>query len=323
LATAITPEMKRAAGTTVHSCLGVKPGELFLVITDTETKIIGEAIFQAGLEAGAETILVVMKPRTRHGEEPPKPIAEMWQHVDVYVAPTKYSLTHTQARKRATELGARGATMPGITPEIFIKGMSVDYSIIKSFNEKLLSVLKGAKEVRITSPLGTDLVLSVEGREFHADSGILHEKGAFGNLPAGEVYIAPLEGTANGVVVFDASFAGIGLLKEPITIVVKDGYAVEIRGGEEATKLKSILEKVGTKEAYNIAELGIGTNRGAEVVGNILMDEKVYGTVHIALGDSSTIGGRVKAGIHLDGILRKPTVYVDGKLIIKDGEIVV
>ena len=315
--------LRKAAESVVKSCLNVKAGETFFIITDTETKVIGEAIFEKGLEAGAETLMVLMKPRSRHGEEPPSPVAEMWQHVDVFVAPTKYSLTHTQARKKATERGARGATMPGITPEIFVKGLAVDYNQIKERNERLLRVLEGAREVKVESPGGTRISFSVEGRKFIADSGILHEKGAFGNLPAGEVFVAPVEGTASGVVVFDGSVAGVGILKEPIKITVKDGFAVEFKGGEEALKLESILRNVGLREAFNIAEFGIGTNPGAEIVGNILMDEKVFGTVHIALGDNSTIGGRVKAGIHLDGIIRKPTVYVDGKLIIKEGAFVV
>ena len=314
---------KKAAESVVKSCLNVKAGEAFLIITDTETKVIGEVIFEKGLEAGAETLMVLMKPRSRHGEEPPTAVAEMWQYVDVFVAPTKYSLTHTQARKKATEKGVRGATMPGITPEIFVKGLAADYNQIKERNERLLRILEGARMVRVESPSGTNVLFSVEGRKFIADSGILHERGSFGNLPAGEIFVAPVEGTANGIVVFDGSVAGIGILKEPVKIVVKEGFAVEFKGGTEAQKLESILRNVGLKEAFNIAEFGIGTNPGAEIVGNILMDEKVFGTVHIALGDNSTIGGKVKAGIHLDGIIKKPTVYVNEKLIIKEGVFVV
>ncbi len=263
---------------------------------------------------------VVMKPRTRHGEEPLEPIAVMWPKVDVFVAPTKYSLTHTQARKKATEAGARGATMPMISVDIFIGGMSIDYSVVKENCDKMLRALKGAKEIRVTSPLGTDIKFIVEGRNFIADTGILTERGAFGNLPAGEVFIAPIEGTANGVIVFDGAIAGIGTLKTPVKVTVKDGYAIKFEGGDEAKKLEKLLASVGKKEAFNIAEFGIGTNPGAKIVGNILMDEKVYKTIHIAFGDNSTIGGKVKAGIHIDGIITKPTVYVDRKIIIKDGE---
>ncbi|MEM4036915.1 MAG: aminopeptidase [Desulfurococcaceae archaeon] len=314
--------LKKAAENVVRFCLNVKPGELFLVITDTETKAIGDVILEKGLEAGAEAVMAVMKPRSRHGEEPPKPIAEMWQHADVFVAPTKYSLTHTRARRRATEKGVRGATMPGITPEIFIKGLAVDYMQVNNYNNCLLRALKGAKRIRVLAPGGTDISFSVEGREFISDSGILHEKGSFGNLPAGEVLVAPVEGTANGIIVFDCSITDVGVLKEPVVVIVRDGLAVEFRGGLEAQKLELMLKSIKLREAFNIAELGIGTNPGAEIVGNILMDEKALGTVHIGFGDNSTIGGKVVAGIHLDGVIRRPSVYVDGKPVIEDGTIV-
>ncbi|MEM0083610.1 MAG: aminopeptidase [Candidatus Nezhaarchaeales archaeon] len=312
-------KLRKAAEMVVKTCLGVRAGEKFLVITDTESEVIGRAIAESGWEVGAETILVVMRPRTRHGEEPPEPIAVMWPKADVFVAPTKYSLTHTQARKRATEMGARGATMPMITLDIFIEGMSVDYNMVKSNCDRLLKALRGSREIRVTSPLGTDIKFLVEGREFIADTGILIEKGSFGNLPAGEVFVAPIEGTANGVVVFDGAIAGVGTLKVPVKVLIRDGLTVEFEGEDEAQRLKQLLSSVGMKEAFNVAEFGIGTNPGAKIVGNILMDEKVYGTIHIAFGDNSTIGGRIKAGIHLDGIVTKPTVYVDDKMIMKDG----
>lgn len=313
-------KIKKAAESTVKSCLKVKAEEVFLVITDVETEAIGRAIADVGWEIGAETIYVVMKPRKRHGEEPPKPIAEMWPYVDVFIAPTKFSLTHTQARRKATEAGVRGATMPGITNEIFIEGMGVDYQVVKENCEKIKKALEGVKNVRVTSPLGTDITFSVQGREFIMDTGILDGKGAFGNLPAGEVFVAPLEGTANGVIVFDGSIAGIGMLKEPVKVYVEEGFATKFEGGDEAKKFEQLLSSVGKKEAFNLAEFGIGTNPGARIVGNILMDEKVYKTIHIALGDNSTIGGKVKAGIHLDGIIKKPTVYADERILIKDGE---
>jgi len=315
----IDPNLLKAAETAVKTCLGVKSSEAFLVITDTETREIGEALAHVGFEIGAETMLVVMKPRTKHGEEPPKPVAEMWRYADVFIAPTKYSLSHTQARKKATEVGARGATMPGITRDIFVETMNADYLKIKDMALKMSEALKGVNVIRVTSPFGTDVVFSIEGRPVLLDTGILHEKGAFGNLPAGEVFVAPVEGTAEGVIVFDASVASVGLLKNPIKISVKKGFAVEIKGAEEASKLRELLGSVKRKEAYNIAEFGIGCNTGARVVGNILEDEKVFGTIHIALGDNSTIGGKTVAGIHLDGIITKPTVYADNKKIIENG----
>jgi leucyl aminopeptidase (aminopeptidase T) len=113
--------LREAAENVVRVNLGVRSGELFLVVTDTETETIGRALAEAGIRVGAETVLMVMRPRGMHGEEPPRPVAEALRSCDVFVAPTKYSITHTQARKAATEAGARGATMPGITVDVFVE----------------------------------------------------------------------------------------------------------------------------------------------------------------------------------------------------------
>ena len=313
----LSPEV--AAEITTKICLGVKSNERFLIVTDTETSEIGKYLLDAGLRIGAEAMLIVMKPRTRHGEEPPEPVAEALTRVDVFVAPTKFSLSHTQARKHATEKGVRGATMPGITMDMFLTTLSADYEKIRNFNHHLKKMLEGGKTIRVTTDLGTDLTLSIEGRTVMSDDGLIHEKGSFGNLPAGEVFVAPVEGSANGVLVIDASVAGIGILEHPVEVFVENGFAVKIEGGIQAEKLQNMLSSVGMKEAFSIAELGFGTNPNASVIGNVLEDEKAFGTVHIAFGDNSTIGGVTKAGIHVDAILTKPTVSVDGELILKNG----
>lgn len=311
--------IEECAGIVVRTCLGVRENERFLVIADIPTRRIGEALFTAGINVGAETILLIMKPRSRHGEESPEAVAEAMRNVDAFVAPTKFSLSHTQARKRATETGVRGATMPGINEEIFLKTLAADYLLIKKFNLKVRQLLEDKHIVKVTNILGTDLTFSILGRKVISDDGILQERGAFGNLPAGEVFVAPVEGTTNGTIVTDASIAGIGLVDKPVEITVKNGFATAIKGGTEAEQLHKMLESVGLKEAYNIAEFGLGTNPKAQIVGNILEDEKAFGTVHIALGDNSTIGGTIKAGIHIDIILRNPTISVDGETIMKDG----
>ncbi|RLE50023.1 MAG: aminopeptidase [Candidatus Methanomethylicota archaeon] len=310
----------RVALNVVRVNLGVKSGEKFLVITDFEKEVIGRALAKAGSEVGAETILAVIKPRSRHGEEPPEPIAEMWRHVDVYVAPTKFSLTHTAARRRATEAGARGATMPGITVEMFLETMTIDYNVVKGYVEKMAAALEDVKEVRVITDLGTDVKMSVEGRPILRDTGLFTEKGAFGNLPAGEAFIAPVEGSADGVIVFDGAISGVGQISKPVRVVVENGYAVSFEGAEEAKKLEEVLKSVGRREAFNVAEIGVGCNPAAKIVGNVLEDEKVFETVHIAFGDNSTIGGKTVAGVHLDGIITKPTLIADGKVLMERGK---
>jgi leucyl aminopeptidase (aminopeptidase T) len=152
---------------------------------------------------------------------------------------------------------------------------------------------------------------------------LFHQKGESGNLPTGETFLAPLEGTSNGVFVVDGSMAGLGLIKQAnIRIEVKDGYAEKITGGTLARKLSKQLDSVG-RDARSIAEFGIGTNDSAKLSGILLEDEKVMGTVHIALGNNVSMGGNVNVPIHLDGVIKKPTVYLDEKLIMKNGKLLI
>jgi leucyl aminopeptidase (aminopeptidase T) len=182
--------------------------------------------------------------------------------------------------------------------------------------------MRPTRTIRVTAPGGTDITMPIAGREPHASSGLFREKGQWGNLPTGEAYLAPVEGVSNGVVVVDGSMAGVGMVDQPIRIVVKDGYATEITGGESAAKLVGLLEPHGL-DARTVAEFGIGTNDRAILTGVILEDEKVMGTIHIAFGDNKSMGGSVRVASHLDGLITSPSVWFDDRQIMKDGRILV
>jgi leucyl aminopeptidase (aminopeptidase T) len=264
-----------------------------------------------------------MKPGKINGEEPPQEVADLMQKFDVVFCPTSKSLTHTDARRNASAKGVRIATFPGITEDVMIRGLNADYVEIARMTIKVQKVLEKGKAIRVTAPNGTDISFGIKGRKVIPSKGLFHKKGESGNLPTGEAYLAPIEGTSNGVFVVDGSMAGLGLIKNVnIKIEVKDGYAVKITGGTMAKKLNEMLDKVG-KEARNIAEFGIGTNPSAKLSGILLEDEKVMGTIHIALGNNKSMGGSVNVPIHLDGVIKKPTVYMDGKVIMKDGKLLI
>ncbi len=302
--------------TIVRNCLGTKKGERAIVICDAPKRKIGADLFDALVAAGADASLFEIIPRKQHGEEPPKYVAGILKTADIFLIPTSKSMTHTQARKNAIANGARGATLPDVTEEMIAGPMLVDHKEMAKRNEKLLRLLRNAKRVRVTTRKGTDIEIVTEGRSFFADSGVLTKPGSFSNLPAGEVYAAPCEGRSEGYVVFDASFSGIGKLSEPITIEIERGRAARIKG--DRGKLAKMLDAAGPL-GRNLAEIGIGTNERARITGFVLEDEKVMGTIHLAFGDNSNFGGKVKVGVHLDGLVLKPTVTVDSRAIIKDG----
>ena len=291
--------------------MAVKPEEVVLIITDTATHpSIASALYDRAVELGCDPILMTMEPREVHGQEPPTSVAEAMAAADVVLAPTSKSLTHTQAKINAKMAGARIATMPGISLEMMGSGgISADYLSVKDTAFELKSMLDSVNEVRITTDLGTDIIFNVKGCDWRVDHGICHEPGTSSNLPAGEVFVAPKSG--NGVFVVDSSMGGIGILNSPLTIKIEDGQATDITG-ESSGKLIEMIDSVGPP-GRNLAELGIGINPEAHLIGNVLEDEKVAGTVHVALGDNSAFGGDVVAGIHLDGIITGPTVYLDGE----------
>ncbi|NLO89955.1 MAG: aminopeptidase [Clostridia bacterium] len=301
--------------------MGVKKGETVLVVSDKPLRDLGLIFFEEAVKLETEAIYLEIIPRENHGVEPPVAVAEAMKKADVVLLVTSKSLSHTAARERACEMGARVASMPGITPEMMARTLLAGYKDIAENCRKYAEWIKGAKEVHLKTAAGTDLKFSIEGREIALDTGILHSPGDFGNLPAGEVFVAPVEGTAQGILVVDGSMAGIGVLEEPIKMEVREGYVVNVTGGKSAESLKKILDCYG-KDARNIAELGIGFNPRARLTGSVLEDEKVLGTVHIALGDNSTFGGRVSVPSHLDGVILKPTLLFDGEIFMKEGRIV-
>ncbi|MGZ4902748.1 MAG: aminopeptidase [Halobacteriota archaeon] len=300
----------KSSWTILHTYLGLKQNETVLIVTDTLRLKIAKSLYDTAREMNCEAIMMTMPPRSRHGEEPPRAVADAMRSVDVVIAPTTASLTHTNARKRANEAGVRTATMPGVTERMMIEGgLTANPTDIIENTQKLATVLRGASEIRLKSDQGTDITFDVDSAKWNLDVGCCREKGCSTNLPAGELYVAPE--SSRGTVVIDGSMGGLELLKHPIKIEVKEGLATGIHG-DRAKEVLKIINPLGDK-ARNIAELGIGTNPRARIIGVVLEDEKVCGTAHIALGDNSTIGGNVEAGVHLDAIIRKPRLYADGR----------
>jgi leucyl aminopeptidase (aminopeptidase T) len=256
----------------------------------------------------------------RNGEEPSEAVAARMAAADVVVMPVAASLSWTRARSEATRAGARVASMPSITEAVILRTFDIDYGPVKERANRLCDLLDAGSEVHVRSEAGTDLILSIAGRIAHGrKGGIYRQPGEWGNLPCGEAFIAPVEGSAHGVYIVDASHGGVGKVTNPVKLSVLDGRVAKIEGAADASRLRSLLEAVGDPQAYNVAEVGIGCNHGARLSGVTLEDEKVLGTCHVAVGSNAFFGGTVSVGVHLDGVLREPSIWIDGVQIMQGG----
>jgi leucyl aminopeptidase (aminopeptidase T) len=238
---------------------------------------------------------------------------------DVVLAPTIQSISHTAARKKASEAGVRIGSLPGVTEDMLTRLMTSDLSEVRRRGWALSGLLNGAAEARITCRHGSDLRLGLEGRLSIVDAGELGNRGAFGNLPCGEAFVAPVEGTAEGTLVVDGSIAEVGLLDTPTSLTVRGGHLIDTTGSDGET-LMELLSAHG-EDGTNVAELGIGTNEEALLTGNILEDEKILGTCHVAFGASAAIGGTVQVPVHIDCVVLEPTIEVDGETIVSGGDL--
>jgi leucyl aminopeptidase (aminopeptidase T) len=304
-------ELARAVEGVIGRCLGVRPGEQVTIVADRGTADVGEALRAGAVSAGAETVLTVMEPRDVDGEEPPPAVAAALRESQVFIAPTSKSLSHTRARKAASDRGARGATLPGVTADMLGRLMAVDLEMLQRRSRALATLLTEADEAHFTCARGSDMRFDLSGREGLPDDGDLTEPGAFGNLPCGEGFISPLHGEGR---FYAASMLPTADAEGMLT--VRDGRLVD---GDE--RVLATLTQAGER-GTNLAELGIGTNEAATMTGNVLEDEKILGSVHVAFGASAGIGGTVSVPVHLDFVVLEPTLDIGGTRVIEAGRFV-
>lgn len=310
----------KAIRNVLENCMGIQNREKLLIVADTKTQKLGYFFYEnasvLAKDIGFTVDIEIIEPTKQDGAEPSKELADLMKMYDVELLITHHSMTHTDARRNATTNGARVASMPGLTMDMAERTLAADFNDVAKLTKKFAKNLEGKDKIHITTKKGTDLVLSIKGRKMEMDDGIYVDEGSCGNLPAGEVCGAPIEDSANGILIIDGSMAPFGKVNE-LKLEFKDGKIVSIEG-DKADELKEFLK---TDNDKTIAELGIGTNTNAKLTGNVLEDEKIVGTIHIAIGDNTSFpGGTNKSEIHFDGIVLEPTLLADGECLIKDGK---
>lgn len=293
-----------------------------IILTDTGMLDVAESLTTACRSAGAMTVMEIMPRTQQHGNEAPPTVIAAMEEADFVFTVTTHSITHTDGFRAAADKGTKLPVLRGVTEDMFLKGgINTDYEWLQETTLALREVLEEAGTATATSRAGTDVTVGLEGRPAFSLDGYCHEYNAnIGSYPPGESPTSPTTET-NGTIVIEYSMDGVGSLDEPITLVVEDGVVTDVEGGQSAAALREIMD--GVEDAGNMAEFAIGTNPDARLVGNLAEDKKRLGTIHFAIGDDRTLGGTTQCDIHLDGLIRYPTVELDGRLILDDGDLLV
>ena len=314
----------------VETCMDIRRGENVLIVCDPTTGEIGQALHEAVTKRSERVLLIVMPKGRHHGEEPPSPVASLMRQQQVIIAPTRYSLTNTKAVRQALKEGARVATMPGMTEEMFTHGgMSANFNEIKRKISNLGPYLRRRRIINVKSEQGTDITFEVNWREWKLDdNGICNRPKMLTNLPAGKAFIMPREGSMNGKVIIDGSWDAT-LLDEEIELEIENGIVIDVKGGTTAANIRQEFGEVARtlrskdrENVWTIAEFGFGVNDQARLGGNVLEDEKRLGTCYIAIGDNTALGGNSSVGIHIPGVLKSPSVWLDDTQILDKGSFI-
>ncbi|MFC1932733.1 aminopeptidase [Chloroflexota bacterium] len=304
--------------------LNVNKGENVLILTDTNVeRVVYESLVAAVSEMEAVPVLLIIPPPAAFGHEPQEIAAVAISRADTLIAACSVSVTHTDAVREGLAAGVKYVAMGGVDSDILTHGAATaDYDEVQQITGRLIEIMSKGNRVRVTSTQGSDITFSIKGRKGHPLDAIFRP-GTIACFPDGEAAWAPVEGTAQGLLIVDTSMHHIGKCHSPIRLTVKDGKVVNIEGENEADQLKKLLQDKGDDNSYNIGEFAIGTNPKARCTGNPQEDKKTLGSVHIAIGDSRSLGGTVSSRTHLDGIILRPTVYIDGKMITDNGKMLI
>jgi leucyl aminopeptidase (aminopeptidase T) len=320
------PDLRPGARRLVTVNARVAPDEQVVVVTDPSMEPYANLVVEAASEVGGRVTKCVMPRRNQDGQEPPEPVAAAMREAQVILSPVAISITHTRAMRAALEAGARAVLMTAYTDDILTSDalLETDFDAQAAVCRRIGDAFTNGSRVRLTSPRGTDLTFSIEGRTANVLTNV-PDPGELAPVPDIEVNVVPLEGTAQGRLVMDASvpYLDIGILDEPIFCDVKDGFITHMKGGPQAELLLEHLEAFGDRNCFHVAELGVGLNPNARLTGEMLEDEGVLGTIHIGIGTSHTLGGDVVAPTHYDLLMWQPTIEVDDRVIQRDKEIVV
>ncbi|MCS6801332.1 MAG: aminopeptidase [Chloroflexota bacterium] len=315
--------LAKTASWVVNEAAATQPGEQVLIVADHRSDpAVVQALTAAVAAVGAEPTVAVMPARPVAGAPATAIVQHAVDGATLVICPTTTVIHFSPRIRQALDEKRIRLISISIDRETMTHGAAAaDPDEVAAITTRLYEVLAPARELRVWSANGTDFTCSVADRLPNLSIGRAREPGRIGTFPFGEVPHAPIEGSMNGVVVYDGPVHSIGHLTAPIRLTVRDGRVTAIEGGAEADQLRALIG--GVENADVVAEVSIGTNPKANLAGDIQEAKKRWGTVHVGLGNSTGLRGRTFSPLHIDGLIVRPTVWADGHLIVREGQLLV
>ena len=322
----ISTIMKMSAARKAVQLLGGAEKDMeVLILHDPLTVANVEPLAIAADEVGARVTTMQMTPSKYHGKQLSPVVGEAMKAADLVIGLAYQNIAHTQARLDAQLCGTKVMVLPESDSDNFFlaAGWDADFTALRPEIDAVASALTNAERARVWSKDGTDITMSIAGREGRSLNGFVNTK----DISAGyclESSLAPVEGTAEGRIMVNASIPGVALIKKQfVEIIFKKGLAVSIEGGPEAIKFRDLLASFNDPNVYNLGELGLGMNPECTLDGTMLSDESVYGGFQLALGTSAYIGGTCKAAAHYDTVITNACLELDGKKIFEGDRLLI
>ena len=319
-------KLERGAETVIRKWIRLKKQERMCIVTSDQHYQEALLLEAAARKTGAAVSLMFVEQEGIHvgtyfDENP-----NIFNPYDVIIGASDYSILTTKAAERAMEKSKRLLSMPLATTSgesmLGFEFMTADPDWVYARGMQVLKAIPLPRKAHITTRLGTDLWISMNGRTPTVFNGQFWPGHHFSSSSF-EICIPILEHCTSGVLVCDGSFSYIGRAREPVRMIFEDGRITEIEDTAEGNRLKEYFESYEDPEMYVAGELGIGLNPKSRCIGECYIeDESCLGTFHLGMGRNIGLGGIHHASGHFDLVTKSPDIEIDGIRIMKEGTFV-
>lgn len=313
-------DLDKSIRITLKNSLGIKPKEHLLIVTESSLHEFGEKLWKSGRKLTNAVTLMRYSPPNSANHKLPTSVYSALQHSDAFVILSPHPLNE-KLLNDVQKNGARFLAFQNTNKELLERTLKTNYKKISNLSRKIAELFSIGRNITITSPTGTEVQVSISKNKGIAETGLVHKPKEFSFLPAGEACLN-LNKNIEGRIVLDRIVGHKKKLATPITLNVNHGHVTQIKGKKEAQALRKDIRKFG-KNGRNLYQIGIGTNNNVSFGHSKEEDEKVCGTIHISLGQDRVTKVKGKITPAIKGVILKPTVEIDGRMIIDKGQIAV